>query len=126
MRAAILLARARAARPDTLTADQVLRMATLDGAAAIGLGERIGSLTESKRADLTVLNYEIVDAHPVETWWEISVDFRASARVAAPNAPESRVATVTPICTADRNLLGSCASFAARWPRLPRCRIGRD
>jgi cytosine/adenosine deaminase-related metal-dependent hydrolase len=56
MRAAILLARARAARPDALTADQALRMATLGGAAAIGLGDRIGSLTEGKRADLVVLD----------------------------------------------------------------------
>jgi cytosine/adenosine deaminase-related metal-dependent hydrolase len=56
MRAAILLARARAARPDALTAERVLRMATLDGAHAIGLGERVGSLTPGKRADLTVLD----------------------------------------------------------------------
>jgi 5-methylthioadenosine/S-adenosylhomocysteine deaminase len=56
MRAAILLARARAARPDALTAGQALGMATLDGAGAIGLGDRIGSLTEGKRADLTVLD----------------------------------------------------------------------
>jgi len=56
MRAAILLARARAARPDALTAEQVLGMATLGGAGAIGLGDRIGSLTEGKRADLAVLD----------------------------------------------------------------------
>jgi cytosine/adenosine deaminase-related metal-dependent hydrolase len=56
MRAAILLARARAARPDALTAGQALRMATLGGAAAIGLGDRVGSLSEGKRADLTVLD----------------------------------------------------------------------
>ncbi len=56
MRAAILLARARAARPDALTAAQSLQMATLGGADAIGLGDRIGSLTGGKRADLTVLD----------------------------------------------------------------------
>ena len=43
-----------------------------------------------------------------------------SAKVAAPYAPVNRVASVTPICTADRNRFGSWASFAARWPRLPR------
>jgi 5-methylthioadenosine/S-adenosylhomocysteine deaminase len=56
MRAAILLGRARAARPDALTAEQALRMATSEGARAIGLGDRIGSLTAGKRADLTVVD----------------------------------------------------------------------
>src|SRR3954453_6774727 len=37
MRAAILVARARAHRPDALSAERVLRMATIDGARAIGL-----------------------------------------------------------------------------------------
>ncbi|MDX6547538.1 MAG: aminodeoxyfutalosine deaminase [Gaiellales bacterium] len=56
MRAAILLGRARAERPDALTAEQALRMATSEGARAIGLGDRVGSLTAGKRADLTVLD----------------------------------------------------------------------
>jgi cytosine/adenosine deaminase-related metal-dependent hydrolase len=58
MRAAILVARARSRRPDALGAEQVLRMATLEGARAIGLGELVGSLTPGKRADLTVLDLE--------------------------------------------------------------------
>ena len=40
--------------------------------------------------------------------------------MASPTVPDSSVASVTPICTADRNRLGSWASRAARWPRLPR------
>jgi cytosine/adenosine deaminase-related metal-dependent hydrolase len=56
MRAAVLVARARALRPDALTADQALHMATLGGAGAIGLGDVTGSLTAGKQADLTVVD----------------------------------------------------------------------
>jgi 5-methylthioadenosine/S-adenosylhomocysteine deaminase len=38
-----------------VTPAEVLRMATLDGAAAVGLGDRVGSLTAGKRADLVLL-----------------------------------------------------------------------
>jgi cytosine/adenosine deaminase-related metal-dependent hydrolase len=55
MRAAILVARARSRRPDALGAEQVLQMATLDAASAVGLGRSVGSLTAGKRADLTVV-----------------------------------------------------------------------
>src|SRR6476619_4880953 len=65
MRAAILVARARARRPDVLSAERVLRMATIDGARAIGLGDSVGSLTPDKRADLTVLD---LSATPFLPW----------------------------------------------------------
>src|SRR5580693_2180568 len=55
---------------------------------------------------------EIVEARPSDTWLRSSQDFRALARVAAPNAPDSSVANVTPIWTADRNLLGFWAYLA--------------
>ena len=71
-------------------------------------------------AAVTVIS-ESTDAQPELTLFAISADFMAAASVAAPNAPDSSVATVTPIWTADRKRLGSWASFAARWPRLPRC-----
>jgi 5-methylthioadenosine/S-adenosylhomocysteine deaminase len=65
MRAAILVARARARRPDALSAERVLRMATIDGARAIGLADAIGSLAAGKRADLTVLD---LSATPFLPW----------------------------------------------------------
>ncbi|MFP4032762.1 MAG: amidohydrolase family protein [Desulfococcaceae bacterium] len=42
--------------PTVLDARTVIRMATLDGARAIGLGDEIGSLEVGKRADLIVLD----------------------------------------------------------------------
>ncbi len=56
MRVAVMMARAHAGRADALTAAQVLRMATLGGAEAIGLAGETGSLTPGKSADLTVLD----------------------------------------------------------------------
>ncbi len=42
--------------PTVLDAGRVLKMATVDGAAALGLGEMTGSLTPGKRADLVVVD----------------------------------------------------------------------
>jgi cytosine/adenosine deaminase-related metal-dependent hydrolase len=56
MRAAISVARARAERPDALSADDALELATLGAASALGLHGEIGSLAPGKRADLTVVS----------------------------------------------------------------------
>ena len=42
--------------PTVLDADTVLRMATMDGARALGLSERIGSIEPGKKADLIVID----------------------------------------------------------------------
>jgi len=56
MRAAVYAARARAARPDALSAAEVLQLATLGGARALGLDAEVGSLVPGKRADLAVVS----------------------------------------------------------------------
>jgi cytosine/adenosine deaminase-related metal-dependent hydrolase len=58
LRAAIMLARARARRADALSASEALELATLGSARALGLDSDVGSLTPGKRADLTVVSLE--------------------------------------------------------------------
>jgi len=55
MRAAVLVQRATRADAPVLTADDVLRMATLGGAEALGLGNSVGSLEPGKKADIIVV-----------------------------------------------------------------------
>ena len=61
-----------------------------------------------------------VDATPPDSPCRSSQDRSSPTSVSAPKAPVTSVASVTPICTADRNRFGSVASRAARAPRLPR------
>jgi 5-methylthioadenosine/S-adenosylhomocysteine deaminase len=56
MRAAIAAARARARRPQALSAAEALELATLGSARALGLADEVGSLAPGKRADLTVVS----------------------------------------------------------------------
>ncbi len=56
LRSVVLTARARAQRPDVLSASDVLELATLGSARALNLDGDIGSLTPGKRADLCVVS----------------------------------------------------------------------
>ncbi|MGV8711513.1 MAG: TRZ/ATZ family hydrolase [Nitrosomonas sp.] len=64
MRLAALLAKAVSGRADALPAHQVLRMATLNGANALGLGNKIGSLTVGKAADITAIDFSDINLTP--------------------------------------------------------------
>jgi 5-methylthioadenosine/S-adenosylhomocysteine deaminase len=57
MRTAALIQKALRG-PTALPAQRVLRMATIDGARALGLGQEIGSIEVGKRADLVLLNLD--------------------------------------------------------------------
>ena len=65
MRSAALLAKAVAGNPAALPARQVLRMATLQGAQALGLDDAIGSIEPGKRADLVAVDLSGVSTQPV-------------------------------------------------------------
>jgi 5-methylthioadenosine/S-adenosylhomocysteine deaminase len=58
LRSVVLSARARATRPDVLSAAEALELGTLGSARALGLDGEIGSLLPGKRADLTVVSLE--------------------------------------------------------------------
>ncbi len=56
LRSVLLCARARARRPDALTATEALELGTLGSARALGLDAEVGSLLPGKRADLAVVS----------------------------------------------------------------------
>ncbi len=65
MRTAALLAKGVSGNASALPAHRVLRMATLHGAMALGLGEDIGSLQIGKWADITAVRLNDIETSPV-------------------------------------------------------------
>jgi 5-methylthioadenosine/S-adenosylhomocysteine deaminase len=65
MRTAALLAKAKSQDASALPAAQALRMATLDGAEALGLADSIGSIEAGKWADLTCIDVRHVNSQPL-------------------------------------------------------------
>ena len=70
MRLAAFLQKVTRMDPEALPATAVLKMATIGGATAIGLGDDIGSLETGKRADLIQVSFD--DVHHVPTFDVIS------------------------------------------------------
>ncbi len=66
LRAAIGAQRARERRPDALPAASALRLATIDGARALGLDGAVGSLVVGKQADITLLSLAGTPYDPVD------------------------------------------------------------
>jgi 5-methylthioadenosine/S-adenosylhomocysteine deaminase len=64
MRLAALLAKGATGNPTAIPAHTALNMATLAGARALGLGDRIGSLVAGKRADITAVRLAGVELAP--------------------------------------------------------------
>ncbi|MFP3951432.1 MAG: amidohydrolase family protein [Candidatus Bathyarchaeia archaeon] len=65
MKVAALLNKTRHRDPTVLPAWKMMRLATIEGAHAIGLGERIGSLEEGKKADIITIDLKRPHMTPV-------------------------------------------------------------
>ena len=65
MRTAALLAKVRAGDAAALPAADALRMATLNGAIALGLADSIGSIEPGKWADITCIDLRQINSQPV-------------------------------------------------------------
>jgi len=65
MRTAALLSKGVAQDPQALPAFEALKMATLNGANALGLGDKIGSLEIGKYADITAIDLNDVGCQPI-------------------------------------------------------------
>lgn len=65
MRTAALLAKGVAQDASTIPASQALRMATLNGAMALGIADETGSLEPGKSADITAVNLNSIETQPI-------------------------------------------------------------
>ncbi|KAB3531652.1 5'-deoxyadenosine deaminase [Alkaliphilus pronyensis] len=66
MRSAALIQKARLLSPTVMPAHQVFELATIGGAKAMGLSDKIGSLEEGKKADIVIMNLDKLHSFPSE------------------------------------------------------------
>ena len=65
MRCAALVAKGVAGDPTALPASAALRMATINGAVALGIDDRVGSLETGKQADIVAINMDSIETTPL-------------------------------------------------------------
>ena len=65
MRCAALVAKGVAEDPTALPASAALRMATINGARALGIDDRVGSLEAGKDADIVAINMDSIETTPL-------------------------------------------------------------
>ena len=65
MQSAALIAKASTENAEALPAADILRMATLNGAKALGMDDLIGSLAIDKAADIVAIDLQTIETQPV-------------------------------------------------------------
>jgi len=65
MKVAALLNKTRHRDPTVLPAWKTLRLATIEGAYAVGLGDKVGSLEPGKKADVILLDLKVPHMTPI-------------------------------------------------------------
>jgi hypothetical protein len=75
-RIASLLQRVRSVSPETLGANELLRLCTIDGARALGLDDQIGTLEPGKQADLCAVS--LGSPHAVPTYDPVVAIFHSA------------------------------------------------
>lgn len=65
MRMAALLAKGTSGNPEAVPAARALSMATIHGARALGMEDRIGSIEAGKQADLAAIRLDCIETEPV-------------------------------------------------------------
>ena len=73
MKATVLIQSAAMNDPGTLSARDVLRMATIGGARAFGVDDRIGSIAKGKEADVVILDMNKVYLQPLRDTYKENV-----------------------------------------------------
>jgi 5-methylthioadenosine/S-adenosylhomocysteine deaminase len=110
---------------EPLSADDLLRMATIEGARAIGLGDRVGTIEPGKRADLVVLDLRDPRLMQVSNVTE-SVAYYASGRNVTHTIVDGRIVYERgqPTLFDEHEVLGAGRDGAAEWLRRSRPLIG--
>ncbi|HET7922458.1 MAG TPA: TRZ/ATZ family hydrolase [Gammaproteobacteria bacterium] len=119
LRSASLLAKCVADDATALPADTALRMATLNGARALGLERDIGSLLPGKWADLTALDLSALECQPVHNPLSQLVYAAGRQHVSDVWVAGARLLRERELTRMD---VGALADTAERW----RARIGAD
>lgn len=65
MRSAAFLGKISTCNPQAVSAEKVLKMATLNGAKALGIDQMIGSLTPGKAADFIAIDLDQIETQPL-------------------------------------------------------------
>lgn len=73
MRSAALLQKSSTGDPSTLSAEEVLRMATIDGARVLGIDKDVGSIEHGKKADIILVNLKAPHLQPVNNVYRLIV-----------------------------------------------------